>query len=74
MIEVPEYLLERSRQRRAELTGESTDADDAAGAAGAAVGSLEAKPPGLAQPPARLPAQPPITPVPKPPEPDPPLR
>ena len=56
MVEVPEYLLERSRQRRAELSGgdavSSSSADDGAGAAassGSAVPSgVGAVPPSVA--------------------------
>ncbi len=72
MTEVPEYLLERSRQRRVELTG---DAGDAAGspAEGAAAASLAPAGAPAAPAPAQssLPAVPPAAPPPPPPPPKP---
>ena len=69
MVEVPEYLLERSRQRRAELTGAPSDDAPAAAA--------DAPSPAAPAPAAAAPA--PVAPVPipeaappPPPEPDPP--
>ncbi len=70
MVEVPEYLLARSRERRAELTGTPPpDADDAAPAAEAAAPA--------AAPAAAVPAPAASAPIPEaapppPPEPDPP--
>ena len=70
MVDVPEYLLERSRQRRAELTGAAPDEDaaapDAPAAAAAPVAASAAAPA-----PAALAPIPPAAPPP-PPEPDPP--
>lgn len=42
MVEVPEYLLERSRQRRAELTGQAPEPAEVAAAGGAAPASASA--------------------------------
>ena len=67
MVEVPEYLLERSRERRAELTGAApagAEAGDAAEAAAAA--------PAAAVPVPTAPLRVPEAAPPPPPEPDPP--
>ena len=76
MIEVPEYLLERSRQRRAELTGQAADSPEFPGSPGAPAGVPASAAPGPAPPPAQ-PAPPaaraPVVQAPPPPpEPDPP--
>ena len=70
MTEVPDYLLERSRQRRMELTG---DAGPSAGAeAAAAPAAAPATGVAAAQPaPSPLPAIPPAAPPPPPPPPKP---
>ena len=71
MVEVPDYLLERSRQRRSELTGTPAEGGDAPAAA--------AEAPSAASAPAAAAAPAPAAPVPipeaapqPPPEPDPP--
>ncbi len=69
MIEVPEYLLERSRQRRAELTGKSGDAETAAGADSVPAAAVPSAAPAVPSP-AR--ARPPVVQPPAPPPPDPP--
>ena len=69
MVEVPEYLLERSRQRRAELTGTAPEGGDAPAAA------ADAPSPATPAPVAPAPAAPapiPEAAPPPPPEPDPP--
>ena len=69
MVEVPEYLLERSRQRRAELTGAAPEGADAPAAA------ADAPSPAAPAPTAAVPAAPvpiPEAAPPPPPEPDPP--
>lgn len=72
MIEVPEYLLERSRKRRAELTGQTADADTTASSTGAG-GQTPAAAATQPAAPAPLPARAPVAPMPPPPpEPDPP--
>ena len=72
MVEVPDYLLERSRQRRAELTG--TEPDDVGDAAPAAEAPSLGAPAAAAAPvPATTaPAPIPEAAPPPPPEPDPP--
>ncbi|MYB25807.1 MAG: cytochrome c [Acidimicrobiia bacterium] len=65
MTEVPEYLLERSRQRRLELTGEGGEAP-AAGAPAAAPAAPARSPPAAAPPRSPLPAVPPAAPPPPP--------
>ncbi len=72
MVEVPEYLLERSRQRRAELTGESPAGGEAASSSAAAAAPSN----GVAVP-AQAAATPTLAPIPPaapepPPRPDPP--
>ncbi len=73
MVEVPEYLLERSRQRRAELTGAEPPADGSAGSAAEAPlpAASSAAAPALS-PAAPAPAPLPEPVPPPPPEPDPP--
>ena len=74
MTEVPEYLLERSRQRRLELTGEAGPAPGApAGGEAAAATPVAASPGAPAATPAAspLPAVPPAAPPPPPPPPKP---
>ena len=71
MVEVPEYLLERSRQRRAELTGtEPSDAGDAAPSADAPSTAAPAVAAAAVPAPA-APAPIPEAAPPPPPEPDP---
>ena len=72
MTEVPEYLLERSRQRRVELTGEGGPGAGApaGGDAPAAVSPATAAAP-AASAPSPLPAVPPAPPPPPPPPPKP---
>ncbi|MCY3559931.1 MAG: cytochrome c [bacterium] len=70
MTEVPEYLLERSRQRRLELTGEGGEAP-AAGAPAAASAATASSPPAAAPARSTLPAVPPAAPPPPPPPPKP---
>ncbi|MXZ29590.1 MAG: cytochrome c [Acidimicrobiia bacterium] len=65
MTEVPEYLLERSRQRRLELTGEGGEAP-AAGAPAAASAATASSPPAAAPARSTLPAVPPAAPPPPP--------
>ena len=67
MVEVPEYLLERSRERRAELT-DTAPSDDASAAAADAPSSAAAAPAPAPAAPVRIPEAAP----PPPPEPDPP--
>ena len=67
MVEIPDYLLERSRQRRAELTGSEPSADETA-----ATGSPAAPAPAAAAPAPRAPVPVPAAAPPPPPEPDPP--
>ena len=70
MTEVPDYLLERSRQRRTELTGDagpSAGAETAAPAAAAPATGVAAAPAA----PSPLPAIPPAAPPPPPPPPKP---
>ncbi len=72
MVEVPEYLLERSRQRRAELTGvglPDSDADKTA-AAGSAASTAPAAPTTPALPPGAAPLPVPPAAPPPPPKPD----
>lgn len=74
MTEVPEYLLERSRQRRLELTGEAGAAGGAPaeGAATATPAAASGAAPATAAPaPSPLPAIPPAAPPPPPPPPKP---
>ena len=69
MVEVPDYLLERSRQRRAELTGvEPEDSADAAPAAAVPAAVAAAAAPAAPTGPVAVPAAaPPPPPVPDPP-------
>ena len=67
MVEVPEYLLERSRERRAELTGAAPAGAEAGGAAEAAAAA-----PAAAGPVPTAPLRVPVAAPPPPPEPDPP--
>ncbi len=60
MADVPEYLLERSRQRRAELAGQPAEAPAATESSASDAGTAPA------------PAAPPVPKTPPPPEPDPP--
>ncbi len=69
MTEVPEYLLERSRQRRLELTGEGGEAPAAAAPAAAAATAASSPPAAAAR--SALPAVPPAAPPPPPPPPKP---
>ena len=73
MTEVPEYLLERSRQRRLELTGEAGQAPGAPGgdAPAAPAAASGAVPAPAAPAPSPLPAIPPAAPPPPPPPPKP---
>ena len=70
MVEVPEYLLERSRQRRTELTGASPEG--VAAPAAEAEASSAAPAPAAATPVPAAPAPVPEAAPPPPPEPDPP--
>ncbi|MCY3645324.1 MAG: hypothetical protein OXG41_17230 [Acidimicrobiaceae bacterium] len=70
MVEVPEYLLERSRQRRTELTGASPEGG--AAPAAEAEASSAAPAPAAATPVPAAPAPVPEAAPPPPPEPDPP--
>ena len=71
MTEVPEYLLERSRQRRVELTGEAGPAAGGAEPAAPATSTAGAAAPAKATTPSPLPAVPPAEPPPPPPPPKP---
>ena len=68
MVEVPDYLLERSRQRRAELTGAAPEGGEAAADAPAAAAAA----PVAAAPVPAAPVPIPEAAPPPPPEPDPP--
>ena len=70
MVEVPDYLLERSRQRRAELTGTTPEGGAAPDAAADAPSATPA--PAAAAPAPAAPAPIPEAAPPPPPEPDPP--
>ena len=70
MVEVPDYLLERSRQRRAELTGTPAEGTDAPAAASDA--SPAASAPAATAPAPVAPVPIPAAVPPPPPEPDPP--
>lgn len=70
MVEVPEYLLERSRQRRLELTGDAGESPAPADAPAPAQ-TAAASAPAVAAAPATLPEIPPAPPPPPPPPPKP---
>ncbi len=70
MVEVPEYLLERSRQRRLELTGSAGESPAPADAPAPAQ-TAAASAPAVAAAPAALPEIPPAPPPPPPPKPKP---
>ena len=70
MVEVPEYLLERSRQRRSELTGSAPG--DAGEVATAPAAAPTAPAPAAAPPAPAAPVPVPAAAPPPPPEPDPP--
>ena len=73
MVEVPEYLLERSRRRRAELTGQALPEDaPATGAVAGAPAAAGAVTPAVPPPAARPAAGRPVIAPPPPPPPDPP--
>lgn len=71
MVEVPEYLLERSRQRRLELTGSAGDAPAGDAAPASAAPATASAPAAPAAAPSSLPAIPPAPAPPPPPKPKP---